>query len=285
MATELRDVLSTTGPIDLKSVDPRSTPGFDGDKAAGKAALVEVGSELAELQERLYAGGRTGTTTRKVLLVLQGMDTSGKGGTIRAVAGLVDPQGLLLSSFGRPTAEELTHDFLWRVEARLPEPGHIGVFDRSHYEDVLIARVRGLAPPEEIERRYAAIIDFEQRFVDGGGVLLKCLLHIDRDVQAERLRARLEDPTKHWKYDPSDLDERALWDDYRTAYEVAVDRTSTPSAPWIVVPAGLKWYRNWAVATLLRESLRSLDLDWPPADFDPATELARLDGEESVTGS
>ncbi len=285
MATELRDVLSTTGPIDLAGIDARSTPAFDGDKAAGKAALAGLVPELAELQEKLYAGGRTGTTSRKVLLVLQGMDTSGKGGTVRTVAGLVDPQGLLLSSFGRPTAEELTHDFLWRIEPRLPEPGHIGVFDRSHYEDVLIGRVRGLAPPEEIERRYAAIVDFEQRFVDGGGVLLKCLLHVDRDVQAERLRARLNDPTKYWKYDPSDLDERARWDDYRTAYEVVLDRTSTPSAPWFVVPAGLKWYRNWAVATLLLEALRSLELDWPRADFDPATELARLDGEEPVTGS
>ncbi len=285
MTTELRDVLSLTGPLDLDGLDPRSTPGFDGDKAAGKAALAELGAELADLQEKLYAGGRTGSTRRKVLLVLQGMDTSGKGGTIGHVAGLVDPQGLVLASFARPTAEELAHDFLWRIEPRLPGAGHIGVFDRSHYEDVLIGRVRGLASPAEIERRYASIVDFEQRFVDGGGVLLKCLLHIDRDVQAERLRARLNDPTKHWKYDPSDLDERALWDDYRTAYEVALERTSTPSAPWFVVPAGRKWYRNWAVATLLLESLRGMALDWPRADFDPAAELARLDGEESVTGS
>lgn len=285
MATELRDVLSLPGPIDLTAVDARSTPGFDGDATAGKAALAELGPDLADLQEKLYAGGRAGSTQHKVLLVLQGMDTSGKGGTVRSVAGLVDPQGLQLSSFGKPTPEELAHDFLWRIEPRLPRPGQIGVFDRSHYEDVLIGRVRGLAPPAEIERRYEAIVDLERRFVDGGGVLLKCLLHIERDVQGERLRARLGDPTKHWKYDPSDLDERALWDEYQAAYEIAIDRTSVPSAPWFVVPAGRKWYRNWAVATLLLEALRSLELDWPRADFDPATELARLDGEEPVTGS
>lgn len=233
----------------------------------------------------MYAGGRAGSTPRKVLLVLQGMDTSGKGGTIGAVGGLIEPQGLVLSSFGKPTAEELAHDFLWRVEARLPEVGQLGVFDRSHYEDVLIGRVRALASAEEIERRYRAIIDLEQRFVDSGGLVVKCLLHIDRDVQAKRLRARLGDPTKFWKYNPADLDERALWDDYRRAYEIAVERTSTPAAPWLVVPAGRKWYRNWAVATVLIEALRSLELDWPRADFDPATELARLDGEESATGS
>ncbi len=279
MATELRDILSHTGPLDLAGLDPRSRPGFDGDKGDGKAALAAMGPELAELQEKLYAGGRADSTPRKVLLVLQGMDTSGKGGTIRAVAGLVDPQGLALASFGKPTEAELAHDFLWRVDARLPAAGQIGVFDRSHYEDVLIGRVRALAPPAEIERRYRAIVDFEQRFVDGGGVLLKCLLHIDRDVQADRLRARLEDPTKFWKYDPADLDERALWDDYRAAYELAVERTASPVAPWYVVPSGRKWYRNWAVATLLLETLRSLELDWPRADFDPAAELARLDGE------
>ena len=279
MTTELRDVLALTGPLDLSSIDPRSTPGFAGDKAAGKAALAALGPELADLQEKLYAGGRAGSTPRKVLLVLQGMDTSGKGGTIGAVAGLVHAQGLMVSSFGAPTPEELAHDFLWRVGARLPGSGQLGVFDRSHYEDVLIGRVRSLAEPEEIERRYRAIVDFEQRFVDGGGVLLKCLLHIDRDVQAERLRARLGDPTKFWKYDPSDLDERALWDDYRKAYEIAVERTSTAAAPWFVVPSGRKWYRNWAVATLLLEALRSLGLDWPPVDFDPTAELARLDAE------
>jgi len=285
MTGNLRDLLTAHGPTDLTGLDARSTPGFDGDKDDGRRALAALGPELADLQERLYAGGRTQTTDRRVLLVLQGMDTAGKGGTIGAVAGLVDPQGLLLASFGKPTAEELQHDFLWRVDQRLPSAGRIGVFDRSHYEDVLIGRVRGLADDAEVERRYDAIVAFEQRFVDAGGVLVKCLLHIDADVQAERLRARLQDPTKHWKYNPADLDERVLWDDYRRAYEIAVERCSTDQAPWYVVPAGRKWYRNWAVATLLLEALRSLELDWPPADFDPAAELARLDGERSATRS
>ncbi|WP_229051209.1 PPK2 family polyphosphate kinase [Aeromicrobium sp. Leaf350] len=280
MTTDLRALLETHGRVDLAAIDARSTPGFEGDgKSDGKAALAALGPELAELQERLYAGGRAESTDRRVLLLLQGMDTSGKGGTIGAVGGLVEPQGLVLSSFGKPTPEELAHDFLWRVRPRLPEAGQVGVFDRSHYEDVLIGRVRQLADPAELERRYGAIVDFEQHFVESGGVLVKCLLHIDADVQADRLRARLADPTKFWKYNPADLDERALWSEYRVAYEVAVERTSTDVAPWYVVPAGRKWYRNWAVATLLLEALRSLDLQWPPADFDPAAELARLDGE------
>ncbi|GAA1728294.1 PPK2 family polyphosphate kinase [Aeromicrobium alkaliterrae] len=285
MTTDLRAQLATHGRIDLAALDARSTPGFDGAKADGKAALAALGPELADLQERLYAGGRAEATERRVLLLLQGMDTSGKGGTIGAVGGLVHPHGLVLSSFGKPTETELAHDFLWRIEQRMPEAGQVGVFDRSHYEDVLIGRVRALAEPEEIERRYGAIAAFEEQFVASGGVLVKCLLHIDPDVQAERLRARLEDPTKYWKYNPADLDERELWDEYRTAYEIAVERTSTYVAPWHVVPAGRKWYRNWAVATLLLEALRSLDLEWPPADFDPAAELARLDGEGSATGS
>ncbi|MFT4188969.1 MAG: polyphosphate kinase 2 family protein [Aeromicrobium sp.] len=279
MTIPLSDLLRHLGPVDLSAVDARSTPGFDGGKDDAKAALGALGPELADLQERLHAGGRAETTDRSVLLVLQGMDTAGKGGTISTVAGLVDPQGLALASFGKPTPEELEHDFLWRVERRLPTAGQIGIFDRSHYEDVLIGRVRQLAEPAEIERRYDAINDFERRFTDHGGVVVKCLLHIDRDVQAERLRARLEDPTKYWKYNPGDIDERAFWDDYQRAYEIAVERCSTEAAPWHIVPAGRKWYRNWAVATLLAETLRGLDLAWPPADFDPQAELARLEAD------
>ena len=265
-----------TGVTALSDVDSRSTPGFDGDKEDAEKAMADLGDELADLQERLYANGDAATTRGRVLLVLQGMDTSGKGGMIRHAAGLVDPQGLRITSFKKPTPEELEHDFLWRIEKALPPAGKIGVFDRSQYEDVLICRVRELAPADEIERRYGAINDFEQAYVDGGGTIVKCLLHITADDQKERLFARLDDPTKHWKYNPGDVDERALWADYQQAYELALERCSTDAAPWFVVPSGRKWYRNWAVATLLLEHLRALDLTWPAADFDVDAEKARV---------
>lgn len=273
MSQDLSSTLSAA--TSLADVDPRSTPGLDGDKDAGKAALAALGDELADLQERLHAQGTTGDP-RSVLLVLQGMDTSGKGGVIEKVVGLVSPLGVRIASFKRPTPEELAHDFLWRVEKELPTSGQLGVFDRSHYEDVLIGRVRSLAAPDEIERRYDAINAFEQRYVEAGGTLVKCLLHIGPDDQAERLLARLDDPTKHWKFNPGDIDERALWDDYQAAYDVVLQRTSTDVAPWHVVPSGRKWYRNWAVGQLLLEHLRSLDLQWPQADHDVAEQRARL---------
>lgn len=262
--------------FDPAQADARATPGFEGDKEAGRAAIVSVLERLAELQERLHAAGRAESTERRVLLVLQGMDTAGKGGTVRVVAGGMDPQGLDLTAFGRPTDEELAHDFLWRIDRALPGVGRIGMFDRSHYEDVLIGRVRQLAPADEIERRYNAINAFEQNFVASGGLLIKCYLHIDADVQAERLRERLTDPAKYWKYNPGDLDERERWADYQAAYAAAIERCSSAAAPWHVVPAGRTWYRNWAVATLLCEAMESLDLDWPLADFDPEVELACL---------
>ena len=273
MATSLRHLLS--GVTTLADVDPRSTPGFDGDKKAAKEAMGDLGEELADLQERLWANG-TRDDPRTVLLVLQGMDTAGKGGTIRDVVGLVDPLGVRITSFKKPTPVELEHDFLWRIEKAIPPAGKIGVFDRSQYEDVLICRVRDLAPAEEIERRYSAINDFEQAYVEGGGTIVKCVLHISADEQKERLTARLDDPRKHWKYNPGDVDERALWADYQQAYDVALERCSTDAAPWFVVPSGRKWYRNWAVATLLLEHLRALDLTWPAADFDVDAEKARV---------
>jgi len=267
--------------LDLRARPTDATPGFDGDKEAGEQALAELGSELADLQERLFAEGRSGGT-RSVLLVLQGMDTSGKGGTVAHTVGLMDPQGVRVTGFKAPTAEERAHDFLWRIERALPTPGIVGVFDRSHYEDVLIARVRALAPAEEIERRYGAIVDFEQRLTDAGTVVVKCMLHISAAEQRERLLARLDDPAKHWKFNPGDLDERALWPEYREAYELALARTSTDHAPWYVVPSDRKWYRNLAIATLLRDALRALDPQWPTADFDVAEQRARLIDEEPV---
>jgi PPK2 family polyphosphate:nucleotide phosphotransferase len=274
--TSLSSQLAVSEHVDLSTFDSRATTGFDGKKAEGKAALADIGDELGDLQERLFANGRAGASSTRVLLVLQGMDTSGKGGIVRHVAGLADPQGLAITSFKRPTPEELEHDFLWRVEKALPEPGMIGIFDRSHYEDVLIGRVRQLVDAEEIARRYTAINEFEQAFTASGGVIVKCFLHISADDQKERLTARLDDPTKYWKYNPGDLDERQLWGDYQEAYAVAIQRCSTESAPWHVVPSGRKWYRNWAVATLLLEHLRSLDLPWPAPDFDVEAERARL---------
>jgi PPK2 family polyphosphate:nucleotide phosphotransferase len=275
-APSLSSQLAVSGHVDLTTFDSRATTGFDGKKADAAAALAAIGEELDGLQEKLFAGGRSGSSPTRVLLVLQGMDTSGKGGIVRHVAGLVDPQGLSITSFKKPTAEELEHDFLWRVENALPDAGMIGIFDRSHYEDVLIGKVRHLVDDDEISRRYIAINDFERSFKASGGVIVKCFLHITPDDQEERLAARLDDPTKHWKYNPGDLDERALWDDYQDAYAVALERCSTGNAAWHVVPSGRKWYRNWAVATLLLEQLRALDLSWPVADFDVEAEKARL---------
>ncbi len=274
--TSLSAQLTTTGPIDVALLDSRATTGFDGDKADAKDAMAALGEELSDLQERLFAQARAEVGTQRVLLVMQGMDTAGKGGIIRHVAGLVDPQGLAITAFKKPTPAELKHDFLWRIERALPQAGEIGVFDRSHYEDVLIGRVRELAPVEEIERRYDAINAFEQAFVDDGGTIIKCCLHISPDDQKERLGERLDNADKYWKYNPGDVDERLLWSDYAAAYNVLLERCSTPVAPWHVVPSGRKWYRNWAVATLLAEALRSMDLQWPEASFDVEIEKARL---------
>ena len=275
MSSTLSSQLTVSDPIDLSRYDSRATTGFDGKKADAQEALAELGDELSDLQERLFAGGRSGASTTRVLVVLQGMDTSGKGGIVRHVAGLVDPQGLAITSFKQPTPEELEHDFLWRIEKALPAPGMIGIFDRSHYEDVLVGKVRQLAGLKELARRYDAINAFEQDFVDSGGVLLKCFLHITADDQKERLAARLDDPTKYWKYSPGDLDERAFWGDYQDAYAVALKRCGE-AAPWHLVPSGRKLYRNWAVATLLLEQLRGLDLAWPEPDFDVEAEKQRL---------
>jgi PPK2 family polyphosphate:nucleotide phosphotransferase len=270
------------GPVDLTGIPADGTPGFSGDKAAGEVALHTLGADLDELQERLFAEGTTGSQ-RRVLLVLQGMDTSGKGGTLEHTVGLMDPQGVRITSFKAPTKEELSHDFLWRIERALPGGGYVGVFDRSHYEDVLIVRVRSLAPAEEVERRYGAINEFEQRLVAEGTTIIKCMLHISAEEQKERLLARLDDPTKHWKFNPGDLDERALWGDYREAYEIALERTNTTHAPWHVIPADKKWFRNLAIGSLLHDALTGLDPQWPKADFDVAEQRQRLQAEASVS--
>lgn len=268
-------VLRVTAGFDLGALDPGSTPGFTGDKDDAEEYLEDRGEVLSELQERLFAEGRSGGE-RAVLLVLQGLDTSGKGGIVRHVMGLVDPQGVALRSFGVPTAEERGHHYLWRIRNALPAAGRIGVFDRSHYEDVLVVRVDELVPRSVWERRYDEINAFERELVADGLTIVKVALVISPDEQAERLRERIERPDKHWKYNPSDLDVRAKWAAYSEAYQAVFDRTSTEAAPWYAVPADNKWYARLAVAELLARALEGLDLGWPERDFDIATELARL---------
>ena len=262
--------------MDLRKYDTNSAPGVGADKETGKQVLAELGPTLIELQTKLFAS-KESDDPKRVLLVLQGMDTSGKGGVLKHTVGLVDPVGVKITSFKAPTDEERAQDFLWRIEKAVPEPGYLGVFDRSHYEDVLIGRVRELATPEEIERRYGAINDFEKRLADEGTVILKCMLHISPEEQKKRLQARLEDPAKHWKYNPGDVDERQLWDSYQEAYEIALERTNTEYAPWYLVPSDKKWYRNLAIGELLLETLDRLDLDWPAPRFDIAEEKRRLE--------
>jgi PPK2 family polyphosphate:nucleotide phosphotransferase len=251
-------------------------PGFDGNKAGGVAALAEGALVLADLQERLYANHQAGDDGRRVLLVLQAMDTAGKGGIIKHVMGSVDPQGVQLAAFKKPTEEELAHDFLWRIRKESPQAGKIGVFDRSHYEDVLIGRVRELAAPEEIERRYGAINEFEAELVDEGTTIVKVMLHISAAEQKVRLLDRLERPEKQWKFNPGDIEERMLWPKYQDAYQVVFDRTSTPIAPWYVVPADRKWYARLAVQHLLIDALEAMDLQWPAVEYDVEAEKARL---------
>ena len=270
--------LLRVGPdVVLSSIDPGASPGFLGDKAAGRVALAAGGAEFAELQEKLFAASRFGDT-RTVLLVLQAMDTAGKGGIVKHVVGSVDPQGVHIHSFKAPTDEEKKHDFLWRVRPQLPGKGMIGVFDRSHYEAVLIHRVRALSTPEEVEERYGIITEFEKEVVASGTTMVKVMLHISAEEQKARLAARLEDPAKHWKYNPGDVDERALWPKYMEAYEIAIQRTTTDAAPWYVVPADHKWYARLAVQQLLLEALRGLKLEWPVADYDVEVEKKRLAG-------
>ena len=260
----------------LSGVDPDATPGYSEGKDAAAEDLAIGVDDLDELQERLFAQSRTDASDASVLLLLQAMDSAGKGGVIRHVVGSVDPQGVMLTAFKKPTPEELEHDFLWRVQKHAPQPGYIGVFDRSQYEDVLIGKVRSLAPAEEIERRYDAINVFEKQLTDAGTRIVKVMLHISYAEQGERLMERLDRPDKHWKYNPGDIDERARWPHYMDAYQTVFERTSTDHAPWFVVPANRKWYARLAVQQLLLGALREIDPQWPSATFDVAAEKKRL---------
>lgn len=250
-------------------------PGFEGGKEEGKDALSAGKDILAELQEKLFACGREGAP-RSVLLVLQAMDTAGKGGIVSHVIGAMNPGGVHYAGFGKPTPEELSHDFLWRVWREVPAAGQVGVFDRSHYEDVLIGRVRQLAPPEELERRYGAITGFEHELAESGTTIVKVMLHLGKAEQKKRLAARLENRAKLWKFNPADVDERLRWDDYQEAYQIALERTSTAEAPWFVVPADHKWYARVAVQQLLIRALEGLDLEWPMPDYDVEEQKRRL---------
>ncbi|MGO2684271.1 MAG: polyphosphate kinase 2 family protein [Microbacterium sp.] len=273
---EATELLRVGEGFQLSDVDTGGQPGYDGDKKSGGKDLEHGIEALDELQERLFAESRLGVTTDAVLLVLQAMDSAGKGGIVRHVVGGVDPQGVELAAFKAPTAEELEHDFLWRVEKRLPQPGYIGVFDRSHYEDVLIGKVRELASADELERRYEAINEFEAQVAASGTRIVKVMLHISPEEQKERLTERLDRPDKHWKYNPGDVDERMLWPQYMEAYQAVFDRTSTEHAPWYVVPADRKWYARLAVQELLLAVMEDIDPQWPAADFDVEAEKKRL---------
>jgi len=273
----LADVLrAPQGHVNVDGLDANATPGYPGKGKQDAGALTEeLRDRIADLQERLYANGRDGDGP-SVLVVLQGMDTSGKGGVIRHVFGMVDPQGVHLKAFKAPSEEERQHDFLWRIRREVPAPGMIGIFDRSHYEDVLIARVNNLVPEEEWQQRYALINEFEQQLRAEGTVIVKCFLHAGFDEQKQRLAERLADPSKYWKYNPGDLDSRSHWSAYMDAYADLLARCNPDSAPWFVIPSNKKWYRNWAIAQLLLDHLASLDLTWPPATFDVAAEKARV---------
>ena len=276
MATlSIRDALrvppSSDGTVDLGLYRSDATPLAPGKKTKTTERAAIEGAEIGALQDRLYAQGTTGDP-RRILLVLQGMDTAGKGGTVAHVVSAVGPEGCHIVAFKRPTPEELAHHFLWRIRKALPGPGIVGVFDRSHYEDVLVVRVHGTIDDEECERRYDEINAFERELVESGTTLIKCWLNISYDEQRERLLARLDEPAKHWKFKEGDIDERQKWSRYQEAYAAALAHTSTELAPWYAVPGDHKWYRNWAVAGLVLDTLRGMDLTYP----DPGLDVPRL---------
>lgn len=246
----------------IREVDPDDTSPCPGDKEHTIAASAKLQARIGELQELLYAGHQ-----HKLLVILQGMDTSGKDGTVRHVMSGASPQNIRVVSFKKPTEVDLDHDYLWRVHHEVPAAGEIVVFNRSHYEDVLIVRVHALVPKRVWSKRYDQINDFERMLADNGVTILKFFLHISRDEQRERLQARLDDPTKRWKFQHGDLDERRKWDAYMRAYEDAIQRTSTKQAPWTIVPANRKWVRNFVVARRIVDALEKLKMKYPSPDL------------------
>ncbi|AJW43907.1 MULTISPECIES: polyphosphate kinase 2 family protein [Ralstonia] len=254
----------------IAKLDASAKPFSTGSKSDDNARLAEVAARLDALQDTLYAEHR-----RKVLVILQGMDTSGKDGTVRGVFRAMDPLGLRVVGFKAPTPQELAHDYLWRVHAQTPARGEIVIFNRSHYEDVLITRVHGDIDAAECKRRYGHINAFEQMLVDTGTTIVKCFLHISKDEQRKRLQERIDDPHKHWKFDPADMEERKLWDGYMEAYGAAINATATPHAPWYVIPADSKTHRNLMVAEILLEVFEGMKPQYPEGN--PAFEALRIE--------
>ena len=252
--------------VDLSVWDTKDRSAFDGDKSAGKDAAKDANRRLEGLQELLYAEGK-----QRMLVVLQAMDTGGKDGVIRHVFEGVNPQGVKVAGFKVPSKLERAHDYLWRVHQKTPGKGEIAIFNRSHYEDVLVVRVHKLVPDAVWSRRYDHINAFERMLADEGTVILKFFLHISKEEQRERLQARLDEPEKRWKFSLGDLDERKLWDDYVAVYEDVLSKTSTEWAPWYVVPADRKWYRNLVIGTVLTEALEGLDMHHPEFEGDPGS--------------
>jgi len=253
-------------PFKLADCDPRAANGFS-DKEATKADTICDAAAIDALQDRLFAEGK-----RSLLVILQGIDCSGKDGTVRAVFNHCGPIGVRVQPFKAPTVDELAQDYLWRVHRVCPPRGYIGIFNRSHYEDVLVVKVRGFAPADVIERRYDEINAFEKMLADNGTKILKFMLNISKEEQAERLTERIEIPEKRWKFNPADLEDRALWDDYMKAYEVALTRCSTHHAPWYVIPADRNWARNAAISRIVRETLEEMNPKYPePKGWDPKT--------------
>ena len=254
-------------PFDLSKRDSDDRELFP-DKKHARQTLKQDADIINEMQDLLYATGH-----RAVLVVLQGMDTAGKSGVIRKVFAETTPLGMSVKAFKAPSREELAHDYLWRVHEAVPRKGFIGIFDRSHYEDVLVVKVRGFAPPEAVEKRYEQINQFEKHLAENGVLILKFMLHLGYEEQGERLRERITEPHKRWKFNPADLDDRRLWPDFMSAYETMVERCSTPHAPWYVIPADSRPRRNAAIARIVRGALEDLDLDWP----DPGHKLEDYD--------
>jgi PPK2 family polyphosphate:nucleotide phosphotransferase len=269
--------------FDLAAVNTRATPGLpgravarQGGKAWSQAEVARIGAHLADQQERLFARAKVAGDRRRVLLVLQALDCGGKDGTIKRVAGAMNPLGLHIVAFGPPTEEERAHEFLWRIRRALPEPGVVGIFNRSHYEDVLAARVRKLVPKKAWQARFDAINQFEAELAGDGVTIIKVMLHISPDEQRQRLLDRLNDPTKQWKFNPGDLDDRARWTEFQAAYADALTLCNSPVAPWYVVPADRKWYRNWAVANLLLTAFVEMGLEYPAPAFDVEAQRGRV---------
>lgn len=250
--------------VDLSQLPTRHESLYPISKSEGKKRFQDLEDEIDELQTRFYAEGK-----HRLLVVFQAMDTGGKDGTIRSVFEKMDPQGIRVASFKKPNSHELAHDFLWRVHKQVPKNGEVVIFNRSHYEDILAVRVREIFPKSVWEKRYDHIVNFEKMLSDEGTTIVKIFLHISHDEQKERLQARLDEPDKNWKFNPGDLDDRALWPKFMEAYEDVFSRTSTESAPWYVVPADRKWYRNLVVAQIIIDTMKSLDMKYPPVDFDP----------------